>query len=311
MNNLLVVAQDAPHYAQLLAAANLADLRVTLDTASLSRCNLLLGEPRRLAPLLDRVERAPHVAWVQSTFAGVDALCRPGLRRDYHLTGVKGIFGPLMSEYVFAYLLALERRLFEARENQRAARWQPLAYRPLAGKTMGVAGLGDIGRHIAATGRHFGLAVRGYRRSGGPLAEMPEVAVYGQGAFDAFLQGLDYLVLVLPDTPATQGLVDSDALSRLPSHAVVVNVGRGAAVDQDALAAALAQGGLRAAVLDVFQSEPLPADHPLWHQPNAYLTPHHAAVSFPADIVALFAANYRRFCRGLPLDFEVDFTRGY
>ena len=134
---------------------------------------------------------------------------------------------------------------------------------------------------------------------------------FGREEKAAFATGLDYLVAVLPNTPGTRGIVDAAMLDALPPDAVVVNAGRGDTLDTAALVRALAGKRLAAAVLDVFEEEPLPAEHVLWRTPGVFITSHTAAPSFPADIVGVFAHNYRRYVRGEPLDYQVDFERGY
>jgi phosphoglycerate dehydrogenase-like enzyme len=140
----------------------------------------------------------------------------------------------------------------------------------------------------------------------------PDVDVYLHAKdLLAFAADLDYLVSTLPNTPATRKLVDAALLRALPSHAVFLNPGRGSVVDEDALAAALREGRLAGAVLDVFEEEPLPADHVFWRTPNLLITSHTAALSFPEDIAPVFIENYRRLLRGEPLLHRVDFDRGY
>jgi len=312
----LVLSHDAAHYQALLQQASLPGLRLHYaasiaeaeSISTLAQCQIVLGQPDLSAVLLPQL---PQLQWLQSTYAGVDALCRPGLRTDYQLSSVKGVFGPLMSEYVFAYVLGLERQVFQARTLQQQAcwDWQALAYRRLADLHLGIAGLGDIGQHIAATAKHFGMQVSGLKRQRSEVAQVD--AVYDNSQVAEFLAPLDYLVLVLPDTPHTQHFLNSDTLAMLKPEAVVINVGRGAAIDTDALVQALQQQRLRAAVLDVFEQEPLPTEHPLWPQPNAYITPHNAARSFPDDVVQLFVSNYQRFVAGEPLLYLVDFSQGY
>ncbi|MDZ7809646.1 MAG: NAD(P)-dependent oxidoreductase [Arhodomonas sp.] len=135
--------------------------------------NIVLGKPALVAEVLDS---ADALEWVQSTYAGVDALLPKGLRRTTPSTGVKDVFGPLMSEYVFGWLIAIERQFFALRAQQRERRWAERDYRGLAGRTMGIAGLGSIGQHIAATANHFGLEVLGYKRSPGEVAGVKRVS---------------------------------------------------------------------------------------------------------------------------------------
>lgn len=311
-DRLLVLADDYQQYLRRLRRAGLDGLHccgsssVAEGRQQVRCCNIVLGQPVLVAQVLDR---AVALQWVQSSFAGVDALCRPGLRRDYRLTAIKQVFGPLVSEYVFAHILALERHLFETRADQAARRWRRLPYRSLQGLTLGICGFGSIGAHVAGTGNHFGMKVLAYKRSPGtsPLVER----VYTGAELDRFLSQIDYLVMALPDTPETEGLIDARALGRLKADTVVINVGRGSSLVQNDLQRALESGKIRAAVLDVFDHEPLPATSPLWGLPNAIVTPHNAAVSFPADVLGVFLDNYQRFKRGTPLRYQIDFERGY
>lgn len=312
MNRLLILTPNAEDFRQQVAACELPDLEIvactTLEEAAqaIQDCNLALARPTMLA---DALPYAARLEWAQSTWAGVELLCAPGLRRDYRLTGVKGVFGAHISEYVFGYILALERNLFETRANQLASHWEKIPYRSLQGLVLGVMGLGSIGEHLAGTATHFGMRVLGYRRSPGehPLVER----LYSGGELAEFLGQLDYLVLALPNTPATDGLMDASALAAMKPEAVLVNIGRGNAIDESALAQALQCGRLKAAVLDVFVEEPLPPESPLWRLPNAYLTPHNAANSFAQDIVHIFCQNYQRFLNGEELLYTIDFERGY
>jgi len=313
MNRLLILTTDADDYSSVFRdSSHLHDLeilscsRVEDAREVIQNCTIVLGDPAMVAAVL---EQARSLRWVQSTFAGIDPLCEKGLRRDYILTGVKGIFGPLMSEYVFAYILALERHLFETRENQRKKSWIDIPYRSLRTLTMGVCGLGSVGECIAQTGAHFGMRVLGFKRTptGCPYVEK----VYTGSSFGEFLESLDYLVVALPRTLDTNRLIDSAALSKMKPSAVLINVGRGNAVVESDLVDALRDGTIRAAVLDVFQQEPLPSDSALWGLSNAFITPHNSALSFPEDIVQIFCDNYRRLLDHRPLHYVVDFERGY
>lgn len=153
------------------------------------------------------------------------------------------------------------------------------------------------------------MRVVGLSRSGAPhpLAE----TVYPADQAEAFCAQCDVVVLVLPHTPATAGLFGARALAALPKGAILVNIGRGAVLDEAALLAALDTGRLRHAVLDVFATEPLPADHPLWRHPRVTITPHVSGPSLPEDVVEAFMANYRRYAAGEPLVGVVDRNRGH
>ena len=311
-NRLLILTRDTDPYVRLVRALDLPDLdvkpcRTPQEAAStVKSCNIILGEPGRIVPLLGDARR---LEWIQSTFAGVDALMFPPKRTDYVLTRVEGIFGPLMSEYVFAYILAVERNLFEIRENQRNRCWQDVPYRSLTGLLLGVCGLGSIGRHIARTAGCFGMRVWGFKRS---LEPVPGVdRIFTQPGFREFLSGPDYVVITLPHTAETRHLFDDDAFQAMKRSSVLINAGRGPIVSEPSLVRALVQQQIRGAILDVFEQEPLPRESRLWELPNLLITPHHAAISFPDLVVRIFADNYRRFVDHKPLKYVVDFDRGY
>ena len=302
-NRLLILSKHAEAYRRLIEDARLPDLVVTQEPAE---SNIAFGEPSLIAPAIGGL---PTVCWVQSTWAGVEPLLDPSMRRDYVLTNARGVFGGLMSEYVFAYLLAHERRLLEKRASQQQRRWDPTPPGTLRGKRLGLLGVGTIGAALAATARHFGMRVSGYTRASEGCVNVDEY-FHGDDRL-AFAAGLDYLVTVIPNTPRTRRLVDAALLAALPSRAVFVNPGRGTVVDERALADALRRGSLAGAVLDVFEQEPLPSDHVFWTLPNVLITSHTAALSMPADIAPIFIDNYRRFLGGQPLRYQVDFDAGY
>ena len=312
MHHLLILTKHPDEYRERIQAASLPDLAIvaTDDVAEgLARAphsDILLGDPTRVKAALPHL---PRLVWTQLSWAGVEPMLDPALRRDYVLTNIRGVFGPLMSEYVFGYLLMLERKILPRLEAQREGRWDTTLPGTLSGKTIGLVGVGSIGAHLAATAKHFGMQVRGYTRRS---RDCRHVDQYFHGADKAaFAHELDYLVAVLPNTDETRAIVDAEMIAALPPRAVVVNVGRGRTVDEAALAAALMAGRVGGAVLDVFSEEPVPASSPFWSTPNTYITSHTSAPSFPADIVGVFVENYRRFHGGQPLLYRVEFERGY
>ena len=312
MHTLLILSRHAEAYRRLVDTARLPDLVVTsamteaeLPSAAVS-VDVVLGEPSQIRGLLSSL---PALRWVQSTWAGVEPLLDPSLRRDYTLTNARGVFGGLMSEYVFGYLLAHERLIFDKRAAQQAGRWDPTPPGTLRGKAIGLLGVGSIGAALAKTAKHFGMRVKGYTRASEDCVDVDQY-FHGDN-LTPFAADLDYLVSVMPNTSATRHLVDASLLEGLPARAVFVNPGRGTVVDEAALADALQSGRLAAAVLDVFQQEPLPAEHVFWRLPNVIITSHTAALSVPADIAPVFVDNYKRWIAGDPLKYIVDFERGY
>ncbi|KXF80384.1 D-2-hydroxyacid dehydrogenase [Enterovibrio coralii] len=301
MHQLYLCSAKHDHYRALLEAVPLPELVLT---DSLEDATIILGDPPKLAA---RIEKATQLKWLQSTYAGADALLNAP-RRDYILTNVRGIFGPLMSEYVFGELLSLTRHLPHYREMQQSASWSPTPYKGLTGKTMVVLGTGSIGAHVASTARHFGMKTIGVSRSGHTIAEFDKVLKTQD--MSSALANADVIVSILPSTQETKGILNKETLS-VCQDAILFNVGRGPAVDEQGLLEAIDSGHIQHAVLDVFCQEPLPASHPFWQHPSISVTPHISAESFPEQVFDIFADNYRRWIKGEPLNYVMDFSLGY
>lgn len=298
-----ILSRDADEYRQLIATAQLPDLDFTSDPA---QAEIVLGEPKLIRDMLPRLSA---LKWVQAIYAGVEPLVDPAQRRDYVLTNARGVFGELMSEYVFGYLLFHEKKILERMRAQQSMQWQRPESGVLRGKAIGLLGVGSIGGHVAGTAKYFRMSVRGFTRGS---ETSPHIDRYFHGNdLLQFAAGLDYLICILPRTEDTNKIVDARLLEALPAHAVFVNVGRGNAVDEPALVRALEEGKLAAAVLDVFDQEPLPQGHPFWTTPNLYMTFHTSAISYPEDITKLFVENYKLYREGKPLKHVVEFERGY
>jgi len=303
MPKLLLLARKSDDYLHQLETARLPELDI-VTTPDLN-IELVFGEPNLIR---DTLPLLPRLKWVQAMWAGVEPLLDPALRRDYILTNARGVFGPLMSEYVFGYLLLHERKILQRYFSQQKNLWDKTVPGTLREKTLGLLGVGSIGAYLANTAKHFGMTVHGFTRTS---ESCPDVDVYFHANVSDFAKNLDYLICVLPNTNATRHIIDSSVLKSLPSHALFINVGRGNAVDETALAESLASGQMSGAILDVFQQEPLPPNHIFWRTPNLLITSHTAAPSFPKDISELFIENYKRYSRGEELKYRVDFERGY
>ncbi|WKZ34530.1 MAG: D-2-hydroxyacid dehydrogenase [Anaerolineales bacterium] len=304
MQTILILTKDHQEYRSIIEAAGLPDLKIVTEPTN--ECEIVLGAPSLISKELDKL---PSLEWVQSTWAGVEPLLDPALRRDYVLTNARGVFGGLMSEFVFGYLLAHERKIFERAQAQRAKEWNRSITGTLRGKTIGLLGVGSIGAEVARTAKSFGMTVWGYTR-GSEASEHVDKYFHGDELLQ-FAHGLDYLVSILPNTNKTRKIMDATLLSALPPHAIFINVGRGSAVDESALIRALENDKLAGAVLDVFEQEPLPKEHPFWTTKNLQMTFHTSAPSFPEDIAKVFIENYRLHVEGKPLKYQVDFERGY
>lgn len=257
----------------------------------------------------DALAHAPRLSWIHVAAAGVDGVVTTTLPDNVRVTRTRGTFGARMTEYVCAHLLALAQDVHGFRAQQHAAVWRPRAVSHLAGKVAGIAGVGNIGGVIARRLASFGMTVHGLTRSPG---DDPSVTRwFTPEEREAFARDLDVLVITLPLTPATHGFVDTRFLSALKPDAWLVNVGRGPVIDESALVAALRDGRVGAAVLDVFETEPLPSTSPLWHMPNVVITPHQAGDAIAAEIVEALAENLASWGSGGPLAGEVDVGRAY
>jgi phosphoglycerate dehydrogenase-like enzyme len=273
-----------------------------------------------MPPLLWRA--ATRLRWVHSASAGVASLLFPEMvASDVALTNSAGVYGESIAEHVLAGVLFLLRSFDVAGVLQRRAEWDSAVFgtdaapvREVSECRVLVVGAGGIGSAVARRFSALGAVVTGIRRdpSKGTPAGFARIA--GPQSLDAELPGADVLVLAPPLTPDTRMLLTSERLAMLPPGAIVVNIGRGALIDESALAAALGGSRLRGAVLDVFTREPLASDSPLWHFPQVLHTPHVAGVSprlFWGRLSALFMDNWARFRAGDPLRNLVDKHAGY
>ena len=255
------------------------------------------------------LSRAPALRWIQVMGAGVERFLVPSLGPRVVVTRAAGIFGPWMAEYTVAWCLWVTQRIEQFRARQRERRWAPVDPLRLRGSTLCVVGLGDIGREIARAGRALGMSVVGVSRSGRGVRDAERV--YRTGAIKSALARADFVVVTVPLHAQTRGLIGSDELSAMKSSAWLINIARGPIVEEAALFAALRARRIGGAVLDVFDEEPLPAEHALWGLDNVVITPHISGPSTPAEITPIFNDNLRRYVAGRPLRHIVDRHRGY
>ena len=312
-NNLLILSKHAVAYKNLVRSAELPGIvaveaaeTVEEAEAGLAASNIIFGDPdllREALPLARKVE------WVQSSWAGIMPLMGQGCRTDYLLTGIKDVFGPVMSEFVFCYMLMHERKAMIRHQAQQNCRWDDTNPGKLQGKTLAILGVGSIGKVIARTAKCFGMKTLGFTRRD---EDCPDIdAYYHSVGLDDLAAEADYVVSILPDHPGTDRIIDASFLASMKKSAVLINVGRGNAVDDEALIDALNKGEIAGAVLDVFREEPLPSSHPFWKTENLIITSHTAGPSFPADVIKVFIENYGNFREDRPLKHVVDFIRGY
>ncbi|WP_313455793.1 D-2-hydroxyacid dehydrogenase [Pseudomonas sp.] len=308
---VLIAEHDHARYCQLLHEA-LPELSVLTsdDSAVLARqapqCDIWLGQPDLLASLL-RQGHTPQ--WMQSTWAGITPLLAAGLPRDYRLTRAVGIFGQVMAEYMLTYMLGHEREVLPRLVSQVERRWDERPGRSLQGRKVLIVGTGDIGQRVAELLVPFGVTLYGIASSARPQAPFVEVA--GLAELSRLVAEVDYVLNLLPDTPATHDLYDAALFQRFQPTALFINAGRGAAVVDADLVEALKLGHLAGAVIDVCRQEPLPPRHPFWTAWGLLLTGHSSAPTSPLAMVQLFAENVRAYASGQGLRGEVDFQRGY
>lgn len=260
--------------------------------------------PDRLA------ERFPHLEVLFSVGAGVDQLA--GADIPVHLPVVRmtepGIAQD-MAEYVTLAVLALHRDWPRYLAQQRQEVWQEGRNVPAAKRRVGVLGLGRLARQALRQLQPFGFPLAGWSRSGGEIEGVEVFA--GDAQLPAFLSRTDILVCLLPLTDQTQGLLDRRLFSQLPQGAALINVGRGGHLVNADLLGALDEGRLRAAVLDVCDPEPLPPEHPFWHDARILLTPHVASMTRPETAVTTVLEVIAQHRAGLPLTGAIDRQKGY
>jgi phosphoglycerate dehydrogenase-like enzyme len=263
MHNLAILSRDSAIYQKLIEDALLPQLKVVLvgseitDSFDYSQLHILFGDPDLTAQV---VNRCTELKWLQSTWAGNAALFALH-KNNYQLCGVRGVFGQAMQEYVFAYLLYFSRNVAGFNQAQINKTWAAPTYQSLAGKTLGIMGVGNIGKAVAKMAKQFSMKTRGYTRASRDCEYIDQYYPYNDE--QAFASGLDYLVCLLPQSNATTGLIDQRFLSYLPKHCILINAGRGTTIVDSALIDALRNKTLKAAVLDVFEQEPLPDTHPI------------------------------------------------
>jgi len=254
-----------------------------------------------------------RLRWIHAGTAGVERVLSPELAAsDVILTNSRYIFDQALAEYTIGLICALSKDLYTTFRHQTEHRWVQRETETLAGRTVVLVGAGPIARRIARMAKAMGMSVRGIGRSARDGdADFGDVS--GPDAVPAAFAAADYVVMVLPSTPETAGIVDSAAIGALKPTARLVNVGRGSTLDQDALCAALREGRIAGAALDVMTPEPLPADSPLWDVPNLIISPHMSGdhAGSQREIAGLFMRNLERFQRGESLLNVVDKRLGY
>lgn len=268
----------------------------------------------------DLPELAPRLRWIQATSAGIGQLVRrlgyPARIPGLVITTASGVHAQPLAEFCLLSMVAFSRGIFRMVRDQGRRHWERYAGSDLAGRTLVIVGMGRVGRAVARVSRGLGMRILGVRRE---VSEAVDPAtldldeLVGPRELATVLARADYLVLSAPHTPETEGMIGARELALLPQGAVLINIGRGALVDEEALIAALRSGHLGGASLDVFAEEPLPGESPLWDMPNVLVSPHSGSTSDRENerLTDLFCDNLTRFLAGEPLLNVLDADRLY
>ncbi len=276
----------------------------------LEKAEIIFGPPEA-----EQLKAAKNLRWLQLPSAGADRYMDQSLyqRREIKLTNSSGVFGLPIAEHVLAMILSYNRKLTEYAWQQKEGIWKGIeGPKDFYGSTLGVIGLGDIGSEVAKRGKALGARVLGVKRTPGSKPEYVD-ELYTTEAINEVLEQADYVVLALPSTKKTEGIITEESLRRMKPDAFLVNIGRGALIDQEALIKALKEGWIGGAGLDVTTPEPLPQDSPLWGLRNVIITPHVSGGSPSNDRrrMGIFLRNLEHYLAEEPLENLVDFEEGY
>jgi phosphoglycerate dehydrogenase-like enzyme len=314
--HVLLWTDNTAAYLDAITAAGLAD-RVVLSTLprkdkpsaeQLARTEALMAPvvPPGVLPAM------PKLRWAQAMTAGVEGwLALPDLPKGLALTCARGTHTESMPENIMASLFYVAKPLAIAAANDKAGKWVHTVAQPLTGKTLGILGLGAVGAEVARMAKAFGMKVIGTKRRPAAIANVDEVLPPERS--DEVLAKSDYLLLLLPATPATDNFINTGRLAKMKPTAWLLNFGRGHLIKDDDLVAAVKAKTIAGAVLDVFRQEPLPAEHPFWQTDGILVLPHIGGPHPQRDrfVARLFVDNLGRFLDGKPLKEVVDRAAGY
>lgn len=278
----------------IIAGANAAQLREGIRSAE-----IVLVAPRHGGLLSELWHDMKSVRWIHALGAGVESLPFDLLRRsDVLVTNSRGLYAGALAEFAIAAMLWFAKDLRRLTDAQRAKTWEPFEVERIEGRRVGIIGYGSIGKAVGTRAEALGMRVLGLRRR-------PEA---GDPSIEELMSLSHYVVISAPLTPATTGLVNRSRIDLMRSDAILINIGRGRIVDERALTEALVQKRIRGAALDVFTSEPLPQESPLWSLDNVLLSPHSADHTADSHERAMtfFIENLKRFDRGEALENVVD-----
>jgi phosphoglycerate dehydrogenase-like enzyme len=261
---------------------------------------------------LEVLKTAKRLKWIQVTTAGVDHLleAREALR-DIVVTNTRGIHADIVADFAFAAILLLHWNFLSIFRDQQKKKWEKRYTDPLAGKTLGVIGVGAIGSEIARRGRSFHMSVLGVKRVPSPVEGVDKI--FGPDQLPVVLTQSDFAVVTLPATPETLQIIGEKELRLMKKTAFLINVSRGTVLRESSLLKALQEKWIAGASLDVFEREPLPGESPLWSLENVMITPHISGdlKDYPERVTEIFCENFLWWKAGKPLTRAVDLAKGY
>lgn len=259
--------------------------------------------------LEDLPELAPKAKWLQTSSSGVARFISDN-RYDQRMpntvfTNAAGIHAQPLAEFCIMVMTIFNKGFLNVLEDQKDRHWERYAGTDLSNKTLAIVGLGKVGQEVARLAKQFRMKTVGIKRSieGVEAKQLQVDELYTPNALDSVLPGVDYLVLIAPHTDESENMVGEKQFALMPKGSVLINIGRGALVDEEALIGALQSGHLLGAGLDVFKTEPLPQDSPFWYMPNVIVSPHSASTTDNENrlLTELFCQNLRLFLAGEPL----------
>lgn len=264
--------------------------------------------------LVDLPELAPNVKWMQATSSGIGQTLHKHKyderMPDTVFTSARGVHDQPLAEFCLMVMMAFNKKLIHTIDSQRRKHWERFAGTDLRDKTIGIIGMGKVGQRVGQLCQCFGMKVLGVKRDtqGVVASEVYADELYNQSELEKVLPRSEYLVLIAPHTPETEKMMGEKQLAMLPKGAILINIGRGALIDEPALIKALQTGHLGGAGLDVFEVEPLPTDSPLWEMPNVIVSPHSGSTSDKENelITNIFCENLKNFMEGKPLINVID-----
>lgn len=316
----IIIHSDKPEPALAVLAERHPDLQVTAcdsygglaDMIASTGAEVVYSVRFSGTPLFPRraLLESPTVRWVSVGGSGTDHLL-PWDTAKVTVTNAAGVAADMMAEYALGAMLSFSLGLPGFARDQRTRRWSAGRVEPIEGRTLLILGLGRTGQAVARRAKAMGMVTLGARARPIPTADVDEV--HGIGDLPELWARADFIVCCVPLLETTRGLVNAQAFAAMKPTAVLIDVSRGGVVEEAALVEALEGCRLKGAALDVFATEPLPADHPLWGYDNVIITPHCSSVYDGWDVksVRMFAENLTRYRRGEPLENVVDPTRGY